>query len=84
MRCGWRTLTGDKHTLQELTAAVARAEAGKVEAQRELHEMQIKASAVCEASGMGTRMADHEAVSDIIEEMEAHGIGARCAACGGG
>lgn len=54
---------------------MARAEAGKVEAQKELHEMQIQASAGSAAARPGDREAEHEAVSDIIEDLEAHGIG---------
>ncbi|KAK9825855.1 hypothetical protein WJX81_004552 [Elliptochloris bilobata] len=61
--------------LQELTAAVARAEVGKVEAQRELHEMQIQASACIAVASGAAREADHEAVSTIIDDLEAHGIG---------
>lgn len=66
--------------MQELTAAVARAEAGKVEAQRELHEMQIQASARTAVASSAAREADHEVVSHIIDDLEAHGIGA-CSAC---
>lgn len=62
---------------QELTAAVARAEAGKVDAQRELHEMQVQASARTAVASSAPREADHEAVAHIIDDLEAHGIGAR-------
>ena len=37
--------------------------------------MQIQASAGSAAARSGDREAEHEAVSDIIEDLEAHGIG---------
>jgi len=71
---------------QELKAAVARAESAKVDAQRELHEMQIRAAAGAPAGGGAARASEHEAVSNIIDDLEAHGIGAARprAACGVG
>ncbi len=45
-------------------------EAEKVEAQKQLHELQIQGR-----SGDAPAREDHEAVQGIIGDMEAHGIG---------
>ena len=45
-------------------------EAEKVEAQKQLHELQIQGR-----SGDAPPREDHEAVQGIIGDMEAHGIG---------
>jgi len=61
---------------QELKTALSAKEAEKVEVQKELHELQIRVRDISGPVGLGLHDIDHDAVQNIIEDMEAHRIGA--------
>lgn len=62
--------------IQELKTALSAKEAEKVEVQKELHELQIRVRDISGPIGLGLHDIDHDAVQNIIEDMEAHRIGA--------
>lgn len=80
----WAYLLAHPHLIgaflhQELEAALAAKEAEKVEVQKELHELQIRCRSNSGPISIRLRTSeniDHDAMQHIIEDLEAHGIGA--------